>query len=72
MKNIRMSAVKVTEFIREKINHQDGEPYEVVCVEWFFDDKAEAVARLNEINSRKPFFPPFLTYVYGVYNGGEK
>lgn len=70
MNTVSLSAVKVTEFFREKIGCQDGESYQMVCAEWFFDSKEAAVEKLDEINSRKPFFPPFLTYVYGVY--GEK
>lgn len=65
MKTVRLSAYKVTEFIREPIEGKR----EIVSVEWFFDNKGEALDKMYEINSRKPFLAPFLTYVYGVYGG---
>lgn len=52
-------AIKVTEFIREDI---DGKR-EIVSIDWIYHSKGDALDKIFEINSRKPFLAPFLTYV---------
>ena len=57
-------SIKVTEFVREKINGKS----DVVCVEWFFDNVIDAFNKMDEIKERGTFCDPFLTFVHG----GEK
>lgn len=59
MRTPKRIEIKVTEFIREEI---DGKK-EVVCIDWLFQDKSDALDKMFEINARKPFCAPFLTYV---------
>lgn len=58
MKRLR-TTYKVVEFVKERV---DGKT-RLNSVEWCFDDKIDALALLEEIESRDFSIPPYLVYV---------